>query len=207
MIYGYSKYKNAFAKFSDETHPIYPRKLLAQAVPHKKSLLRGKAAAIWESENSILCSSGLNFSKGIFKHLENLMILRDFSFEIFLDLKFDFEYYIFSVFLGFLSKETQRNLLSDNFMDGLDFQERAKVEQQAQLFSFQSKMCGSLLGKYKNLRNYLIKFKDIIECQTKQKETHVYLHSTAQKFQLIDSLIPLLNHVITIDENNNQVNF
>ncbi len=29
MIYGYSKYKNAFAKFSDETHPIYPRKLLA----------------------------------------------------------------------------------------------------------------------------------------------------------------------------------
>ncbi len=59
------------------------------------------------------------------------MILRDFSFEIFLDLKFDFEYYIFSVFLGFLSKETQRNLLSDNFMDGLDFQERAKVEQQA----------------------------------------------------------------------------
>lgn len=112
MIYGHSRYKNAFANLSDASHPIYPREKMTNCLPIKKRLLVGYSE-VTDSNNAILCSAGLNFSKGIFKHLENLMILRDFSFEIFLDLKFSFEYYLFSIFLGFVSKETQRNLLSD----------------------------------------------------------------------------------------------
>lgn len=112
MIYGHSRYKNAFANLSDTSHPIFPRERMINCLPIKKRLLVGKNEAS-NSSNAILCSAGLNFSKGIFKHLENLMILRDFSFEIFLDLKFSFEYYLFSIFLGFVSKETQRNLLTD----------------------------------------------------------------------------------------------